>query len=73
MRGAALCRRWQTRRSFLCLAFSSHPTHSTSMLQVARLARKLPQGDLGVLSVQLGGSGGSGAVPVNEEGEEDLT
>lgn len=43
--------------------------------QVARLARKLPQGDLRQMAVQLGGSavGGGAAVPVDEAGEEDLT
>ena len=43
-------------------------------LQVARLARKLPQGDLRVMALQLGGGGGGdSAVPVDEAGEEDLT
>lgn len=42
-------------------------------MQVARLARKLPQGDLGVQAAQLGGSSSGAAVPVNEQGEEDLT
>ena len=44
-------------------------------LQVARLARKLPQGELAVMSLQLGGSGGSGGggVEATEDGEEDLT
>lgn len=43
--------------------------------QVARLARKLPQGDLAIMAAQLGGgrSGGALELPVNEEGEEDLT
>jgi hypothetical protein len=41
-------------------------------LQVARLARKLPQGELAVMSLQLGGSGGGG-VEATEDGEEDLT
>lgn len=41
--------------------------------QVARLARKLPQGDLAVQAVQLGGSGGGAGVAIDEEGEEDLT
>ncbi|EFN55347.1 hypothetical protein CHLNCDRAFT_134361 [Chlorella variabilis] len=40
---------------------------------VARLARKLPQGDLAVQAVQLGGSGGGAGVAIDEEGEEDLT
>jgi hypothetical protein len=43
-------------------------------LQVARLARKLPQGELAVMSLQLGGSGGvGGGVEATEDGEEDLT
>ncbi|KAI3428586.1 hypothetical protein D9Q98_007408 [Chlorella vulgaris] len=41
--------------------------------QVARLARKLPQGELGVQAAQLGGSSSAAAVPVHEDGEEDLT
>ena len=42
--------------------------------QVARLARKLPQGELAVMSLQLGGSGGGGGgVEATEDGEEDLT
>jgi len=42
---------------------------------VARLARKLPQGDLAIMAAQLGGNAGGGlqGVGVTEEGEEDLT
>lgn len=47
--------------------------HKTSNLQVARLARRLPTGDVGGMSVQLGGSGGGAAVGLDEAGEEDLT
>lgn len=42
-------------------------------LQLARLARQLPQGELAVMSRQLGGNGGSAAVGATSEGEEDLT
>lgn len=41
--------------------------------QLARLARQLPQGELAVMSRQLGGNGGSAAVGATSEGEEDLT
>lgn len=49
-----------------------HPRRCRAV-QVARLARKLPQGDLAVQAVQLGGSGGGAGVAIDEEGEEDLT
>lgn len=42
-------------------------------MQVARLARKLPQGDLAVMAAQLGSSGTAAALGVTENGEEDLT
>lgn len=52
---------------------SALPGTAGCLLQLARLARKLPQGELAVLSRQLGGDGGSAAVGATSEGEEDLT
>jgi hypothetical protein len=57
-----------------CMKWLPLVCHLPPCLQVARLARKLPLGDLSVQAAQLGGSGsGAFVAPVTEAGEEDLT